>query len=353
MRGRPLGCAATLGVVGLLLAFIGLVVPLDAAFALAFGWLRHSWRLASQVRLEPIQLGTFLVLTFIAVGLFRRLMMTEGPPPTEAPDHPETRSAPRLPAGFAWRAVALCLVAFTAGIAMVGVAHQSAWLAVSPEPWTENRFSLSVAGSISGRHLHTIAHGVSLHEDEFQKLPGAGVYSADGDALHSWMTRLLPYVGHPELYRRIDVGRSWRDPVNADPLSQTVEEFGYPERERIVLPESIEGRGIATYAGNVRVLGPNGCETSREVKDGLAQTLFLGEIRENFRAWGDPSNLRDPALGVNRSPVGFGAPWSYGTQFVMGDGSVRRISDRVPPEVLLQLATPNAGDGGSELLDPF
>lgn len=353
MRGRPLGCAATLGVVSLLLAFIGLVVPLDAVFALAFGWLRHSWRLASQVRVEPIQFGTFLLLTLIAVGLFRRLMVTEEPPPAQAPDNAGAGSARRLPAGFAWRAVALCLVAFTAGIAMVGVAHQSAWLAVSPEPWTENSFSLSVAGSVSRNQLRTMAQGVYAYEDEFLKLPGASVYSADGGALHSWMTRLLPYVGEPGLYRVIDVARSWRDPANAGPLSRTVEEFRYPALGRIVLPESIERRAIATYAGNIRVFGPTGCETSRQVKDGPSQTLFLGEVRENFRAWGDPSNLRDPALGVNRSPFGFGAPWPSGTHFMMGDGSVRRISDRVSPEVLLQLATPNAGDGGSALLDPF
>lgn len=352
MRGRPLGCAATLGVVSLVLAFIGLVVPLDAAFALACGWLRHSWRLASQVRVEPIQLGTFLLLTLLAVGLFRRLLVT-GEAAPDAPDQQEVGAAPRLPAGFAWRAVALCLVAFAAGIAMVGVAHQSAWLALSPEPWTENSSSLYVAGSVSGNQLRTMAQGVYAYEDDFQKLPGANVYSADGGALHSWMTRLLPYVGEPALYRQIDVARSWRDPVNAAPLTRTVEEFRYPARGRVVLPESIEGRGIATYAGNIRVLGPNGCETFGQVKDGLSQTLFLGEVCENFRAWGDPSNLRDPALGVNRSPVGFGAPWPSGTQFLMGDGSVRRISDRVSPEVLLQFATPNAGDGGSELLDPF
>lgn len=353
MRGRPLGCAATLGVVNLLLALIGLVVPFDAAFALAFGWLRHSWRLASQVRVELIHVVTFFLLTLIAVELFRRLMVAEGGPPAEAPGHPEARQARRLPTGFAWRGVALCLVAFTAGIAMIGVAHQSAWLAVSPEPWTENSFSLSVAGSVSRNQLRTMAQGVYAYEDDFQKLPGAGVYSAAGGALHSWMTRLLPYVGQPKLYHRIDVARSWRDPVNAAPLSRTIEDFRYPARARIVLPTSIEGRGIATYAGNIRVFGPTGCETSRQVKDGLAQTLFVGEVRENLRAWGDPSNLRDPALGVNRSPVGFGAPWPSGTHFMMGDGSVRRISDRVSPEVLLQLATPNAGDGGSELLDPF
>jgi hypothetical protein len=59
-----------------------------------------------------------------------------------------------------------------------------------------------------------------------------------------------------------------------------------------------------------------------------------------FKPWGDPTNWRDPAIGIGR-PDGFGGPpASYGAHFLMSDGSVRfrgRDNDR---KVLEALSTP-------------
>ena len=37
---------------------------------------------------------------------------------------------------------------------------------------------------------------------------------------------------------------------------------------------------------------------------------MAGEVAGDFKPWGDPTNWRDPALGINRSPEGFGGPLS-------------------------------------------
>lgn len=73
--------------------------------------------------------------------------------------------------------------------------------------------------------------------------------------------------------------------------------------------------------------------------------MKIGEVNANFKPWGDPYNWRDPAKGVNRSPHGFGGAWSErGATFLMADGSVRFISERVNPEVMKALATPQGGE---------
>jgi prepilin-type processing-associated H-X9-DG protein len=71
---------------------------------------------------------------------------------------------------------------------------------------------------------------------------------------------------------------------------------------------------------------------------------LIGEAAGNFRPWGHPANVRNPALGIGRSRDGFGGPpGSAGAQFLMCDGSVRMISRQTDLRVLRELATP-AGD---------
>jgi hypothetical protein len=83
----------------------------------------------------------------------------------------------------------------------------------------------------------------------------------------------------------------------------------------------------------------------KEFTDGTANTLLVGEVNANFRPWGDPANVRDPARGINRSAYGFGGPpGSGGALFAMADGSVRFVSERVSPTALKALATPDGGE---------
>jgi prepilin-type processing-associated H-X9-DG protein len=83
------------------------------------------------------------------------------------------------------------------------------------------------------------------------------------------------------------------------------------------------------------------------MKDGSSNTIMFGEVAERFQAWGRPGNWRDPALGINKSPDGFGCkPSRGGASFSFCDGSVHYLSEKISPAVLKALSTP---DGGEEV----
>jgi hypothetical protein len=82
---------------------------------------------------------------------------------------------------------------------------------------------------------------------------------------------------------------------------------------------------------------------SLNVKDisDKSNTILIGEVNAVPVAWGNPVNWRDPAIGINRSPRGFGGPPNArGVTFLMADCSVRFVSDTVNPEVLRTMASP-------------
>jgi len=82
----------------------------------------------------------------------------------------------------------------------------------------------------------------------------------------------------------------------------------------------------------------------KDMPDGNTHTLFAGEVISNFKPWGDPSNRRDPLLGLNTSPQGFGGTMNLTTHFIMADGSVRGIYNKIDPKILKAIATPDAGE---------
>ena len=73
---------------------------------------------------------------------------------------------------------------------------------------------------------------------------------------------------------------------------------------------------------------------------GDTNRILIGEAFFRHRPWDDPRNVRDPLDGINHKPDGFGCAGSESTQFLMGDGSVRRMFHKIDPEVLKQLSRP-------------
>ena len=157
----------------------------------------------------------------------------------------------------------------------------------------------------------------------------------------SWQTLLLPYLNLKPLYERINQEEPWTSPTNQIVYSEPIPLCSHPGAK--------PAGAFSAYAGNSHVFQINRALNLREFTDGTSNTILIGEVSAGFKLWGDPTNIRDPAFGLGKTPEQFGGTFPNVTLFLMADGAVRKVKSDVDPTVLKALATPNGG----EKLDDF
>lgn len=177
-----------------------------------------------------------------------------------------------------------------------------------------------------------------------QTFPPGGTVLEDGRPGHGWTTQLLPYLGELALYERIDKSEPWDDPRNAAVYREetpTVFRSSTKPRDREFY-RNREGFGVTDYAANQQAMPFGRPLPTKHFYSGISNTLLAGEVCEQLRPWGHPLNGRDPALGLNRTPLGFGSGRHRSTSvvFVFADAGVRAISVDIDQRILELLADP-------------
>lgn len=334
-----IGSVGAVAIVLFVIACAGFMFPIESAFYLVFGWAFYLGRVLPRVRPDWSVVATAAIcLAGFAWGS-HRLLTWLCEQPGEGAGLDETAALKRWRAQWTGAIVAVVVVMFAAGVAAVGVTHQVGWLMTSKDPLVEDRGN---TGDESMYHLELMARGVSDYRHAHAVLPAGGTFDASGRPLHGWQTMILPFLHEAELFDRIDLTVPWDDIRNREPFRTEV--WIYLNRSvRRAGPIGKDGYVPSHYSGNVRVLGARRLE---RIKDGASQTILAGEAAGDFHAWGDPVNWRDPALGINRTPAGFGGPLSGGAFFTFADGSARFLKDTTDLNVLKALSTP---DGGEEV----
>jgi hypothetical protein len=185
--------------------------------------------------------------------------------------------------------------------------------------------------------------GLALHNyhDAYMTFPPGAIVDASGRDYHGWQTMLLPYVEAVSVYNQVDFNVPWNDAKNLAPTQTQIPVYLAPGIGEV---NDASGYALSHYAGNSELFGKNKGIRVMQITDGTSNTIQVGEAAGNFKPWGHPENLRDPANGIHTGPDSFGRPNSQVAAFLMVDGSVRFISDVVDRETLHALATP----GGSE-----
>jgi|SRR5579883_306708 len=309
------------------LILIAVATTVEGAFTILFGWIPFLGRVLPEVQPDGPS---------VLVGMLALLLFTAGV-------HWLGRSWRRSaePAGR-WRmrwSVAVVfgvILLFTAGISMIGMTHQIAWLATSEQPMIGQ--GLNSRWENSSNNLKMIGIGLANYNGANRKLPPGGTFTTNGEGLHSWETHILPYI--PYSTQGIDMNRPWNSPENQRYFQCVLPPFINPEFRTPPL-EDDKGYGLSHYAVNSRVMSANKSLVLSEFKRGTSETILVGEVNTGFKPWGHPVNWRDTAAGVNRGTNTFGGPTkNNGTLFVMADGSVRFIGNGVDPAVLRALGDP-------------
>jgi hypothetical protein len=328
----------------LVLGFLGFGLPLMAVGYLCFGWIGYLFGTLPNVTIDwPNVAWGLSVLLIFSVGLhyFCRWFYAAW-----NADGDQEISEPGWPKRWTAAMVGIIVTMFVSGIALVGVTHQIAWLATSEERLIGSSWNASKR-AVSRNNLKQQSLSTMNYHDSAKKFPPAVTFSPEGLPLHGWPVSILPHLDYAALDRAIDKDVPWDHPKNREPLSVRLPVFlsrGF-EKSAEATPD---GYAAIHYAANWQVLYPGSEVSFEDISDGAANTLLFGEVAATFQPWGSTDNLRDPTLGLNKSPVGFGSPWKGVTHFSFADGRVQSISNDIDPSVLRALATP---DGGEEIGD--
>lgn len=324
----------------------GALFLLEASWLLVTGWWSFLQSTLPAVRPDI----PAIVTATLALGLLIGGLHISGRRVLAACDFSDITAQPRI-WRFRWTIAigSSVLLLFTAGISMVGVVHQVAWLVFSNQPLLNQP---SVVGrTVSRVRLQNLGKSLAgWSESHGGELPPAGELNSRGQPMHSVLTMLLPSFGGDLkiLASRIDFSKPWNHPDNKAVFGTSVEEYRLTGANAAPsASQAGSGYAISNYAGNQRVFQLGRSLPLKSITDGLSNTLFFGEAIESPRAWGDPLNLRDPALGFHRGPASFSSPWETDVQFLRGDGSVQSISRDTSPEILRALSTPAGGDSAN------
>jgi prepilin-type processing-associated H-X9-DG protein len=335
--------ALLLGAVCLVGLCLGGEVVFATGFYLTFGWVLFLYRVFPQITVDLTATITSVVcLIGLAFGLHQFLRwfyrMSEARKTAEA----STASQWRL--SWTGMLLALVIMMFVAGISAVGIAHQTAWLFSAPNSFTHIHLGIrEVAYDVqSANNLKLFGKGLQDYDETRGSLPPGGTFDQQGNGLHGWQTFLLPYIEQTTLYATIDLHIAWNDPRNAQSFRAMVKSYLHPAGGE---NQNDAGFALSHYAANVRLMGGGKPWSLGNIPGSASNTILAGEVRTAYKPWGHPTNWRDPALGINTSQDSFGSPvHSDRAQFLMADGSVRSVTNKVSLATLKAVSTPDGGE---------
>lgn len=317
---------------GFLLVLILLIIP-ELLYYFCFGWIYYLARTVGTLQFDfPSMLGLLLAAAAF-FGLFDALIRSFHSQVASSNPWRFHNSMMILPALF---------FSFTAGLAFIGTAHQISWMAREPDIF-ENAHNGEIR-SQSRNNLKLIVLAAHEYHEKWDHFPAGGTLLAHSIPGHSWQTSLLPYIDQGDLFQAIDLIHPWLDEKNKANFSTTVSPYLNPLLKG-ASGHDVHGYALTHYAGNAHLLGLGKAIGFKQIIDGDSNTLFAGEVPADFKPWGDPTNSRDPGLGLKTSRTGFGNPVrDDSTLFSFADGSVRALNNKIDPKVLKALATPDGGE---------
>lgn len=184
---------------------------------------------------------------------------------------------------------------------------------------------------------------------------------------YSWMTHLLPYLGHQDLYQKFDFAKGWHEkenivlaceeiPAFLDPMNGNrhmtiigVKEAIGPAFTHFVGMAGVEDTRNMVAAELPRsdkragIFGYDKIASQEEITDGLSNTVMIVSAGKIVGPWasGGGATVRGARAPYFDDITGFGSAGDpgAGALVAMADGSVKRIAKGIDPAVFRALCT--------------
>jgi Protein of unknown function (DUF1559) len=181
---------------------------------------------------------------------------------------------------------------------------------------------------------------------------------------YSWMTELLPFVGHQDLYTLFDFKKSWVEKENLQYTANSIPAFLNPADPRSHWDGfPFEGMGLTHFAGmagiedrrnivaaelprsdpRAGIFGYDEVARPSDITDGMSQTIMIIGTGEVAAPWvqGGGATIRGARAPYFDKFTGFGSRGLArpGTYVLFADGSARTISADIDPEVFKAMCT--------------
>lgn len=205
--------------------------------------------------------------------------------------------------------------------------------------------------------------GLALHNfhDVHQAFPqGAAPVEGERDVADrfSWQAQILPFVEQAALYQQLDMKAPLSAAKNADAVRAAIPVYRNPHLSAPPnMPNACDYAGVAglTEKGPFLKVREKGAgmfaydrkTQMRDITDGTSNTLMVGEVSNGRTPWSQagPGSIRPivKAPGIN-VPGGFGGAAPGGCNFLLGDGSVRFVSEKIDARLMESLTTIAGGE---------
>jgi prepilin-type processing-associated H-X9-DG protein len=185
--------------------------------------------------------------------------------------------------------------------------------------------------------------GLALHNyhDTFNLFPAAHLNDDQGRPKLSWRVSILPYIDEGFRFNQYNFSDTWDGPSNAALLKPAPSVYICPS----YTDPASTNTCYATFTGENTILGAGECISMGEIKDGTSNTLMVVEACKLNIPWMKPQDIDADSATTIGDPNGVSSLHRGGAHVLMGDGSVRFVSETLNPDTLKALI--NRDDGES------
>ena len=285
-------------VIAIIFILLGVFMSPDLGFNMVFGWALFLLRVVPEVAVNWSEFG-LAIIAFVGCSV---LIHSFGKSISASRDEGEKTGRWGIRRSLA--VTSLVALLFIAGIAAIGVVHQTIWMSQDGifKPWE------AVLRTDAANRVRQLAIASHNRHDTIELLP-SGTMAENGVWCGGWISQLLPFIGQEEfekLYEQIHRDQSWNDLENRPVYSNEIGSFLLPG-DQTGTEYSDPHLARADFARNQFVVGPHDPINLEEIPDGTSNTILYGEVNRNQKPWGHPANWRDPSLGIEDALHGFGS----------------------------------------------